>query len=100
MDQMLKALEAALAAILSGAVMLLAKQLAAKFKIDIAAGEEASLRSTVQSAILATEEKAASAAKLDQVALSSTQKLDHAVGLIVEKVPGVSADEATQLVHE
>lgn len=100
MDEVLKALEMALATALAGAVTVLARQLAAKFKLDLDASAQAATRAVVQNAILATEEKAAASLKRSSVAVTGAEKLDAAVGLVLAKVPGVTADEAAQLVHE
>lgn len=84
----------------SGNLLQLLLSVAAAFLIPVARRygallKDESLRRVVQAAILEVEERATKHA-----GISSGRKLDVAVERIITKVPGVSIEEARQLVHQ
>lgn len=100
MDQVLQAVNATIATVVAGVLVALAHKLAQRFNIQIDASKDAVIRAEVQNAITFAEEKALHMSKVQNTVISSTAKLDMAVSAVLDKVPGITADEAQQLVHE
>ncbi len=84
---------------LAGVAIWALTQLARKYGYQVSAERHAQLEAIAQRAILVVEEKAAAMAKAKLGAIGAGEKLDAAIGLMVAKVPGVSRDEAAEIIH-
>lgn len=70
-----------------------------KFGLDVSAEKHAKLEKIALDAILRAEEWAASKVRTAPGSITAANKLEQAVTDIVDKVPGVTRDEAADLVH-
>lgn len=74
-------------------------QLFRKARIELSEAQEARIRAGVQNILVEVEEWAAHRLKAS-IPVTSGQKLSKAVEAILDKVPGISEDEAEQLVRQ
>lgn len=68
--------------------------------LSVSAEQQAKLEKLAQDAILATEEYASARIKAQLVKLLPAEKLTKAVELLMDKVPGITPQEATLLVQQ
>lgn len=94
-DEVVKIIGAALGTALIGLLV----QLARKYGFDISAAKHAQLESVAQQAILMVEEKAAAAVKAQVGKVNPAEKLNAAVSIVLERMPGVSREEAADIIH-
>lgn len=76
------------------------KRMASKWGMELTAEKEKVLRSTAQNAILYAEEWAANKLKLNERAIKSEEKFRTATSRLLEKVPGISEQEAENIITE
>lgn len=80
--------------------MLILKRLAAKYGLQVDAIQEARLKATVQDILIGVEEQVEARAKLEGVLNKGYEKMELAVGRVVDAVPGITTNEAEQLVQQ
>jgi hypothetical protein len=92
----------ALLTYLAGQAIVIAQRFMKRLGLQADAERDAKLKATAESAVLEVEERVESAIKsgLTPAVEKSAMKLEQATAIIVNKVPGVSDDEAESLAHE
>lgn len=94
-DELVKVLGAALASALTALVI----QLLRKQNIELSAERQAQLESIARHAILVVEERSAAALKAGLRKMTPAEKLAAGVSVFVSKAPGVSDEEAREIVE-
>lgn len=84
--------------VLVGLLTTLLVKVLQKYNLSISADNQAKLEYFAQQAILSTEEWAASRIKAHLPTVSA-DKLTQAITTLTAKVPGITADEAANLIH-
>ena len=87
---------------LAGLVVLILKRIAAKYGLQVDAITEAKVKSQVQDILIGVEEEVEARAK-GQIGIAfnkSAVKFDKAVTRVVDAIPGISTEEASQLVKQ
>lgn len=95
--QILAAVLAVLAVPIAGYAVLFVKNLAAKANVQLSEAMEAKVRQAALDGVSIAAEKALNLAK-QNIKLPSGQKLDTAIQVVLDKVPGVTREEAAQAV--
>ena len=73
---------------------------ASRFGLQLDAINEARVKAAVQDIILGVEEEVEARAKVEAVVNKGYEKLELAVGRVVNAVPGITDEEAEQLVKQ
>jgi light-regulated signal transduction histidine kinase (bacteriophytochrome) len=99
MDQLIDEVVKVAGTALAGVAIWALTQLARKYGFQVSAERHAQLEAAARQAILVVEEKAAAALKARAAKLSPAEKLEGAVAIVLQKMPGITADEAADIVH-
>jgi hypothetical protein len=103
MDQLLSELVsvilAAAAAALAPLVVSVALQFLRRLNIELSEAHQAKLEFWARRGILIAEEWAAQRIKAQVGQVTSTQKLEKAIAAMLDKVPGITRDEAIEIIH-
>ncbi len=102
MDALLQELARAVVGVLGVLLVPLLIQQLRKLGLQVSAEQDAKLRAVAQSAIRGAEEQAASVAKASMggTVIKGSEKLERAVSTVLERLPGITPEEATRIVHE
>jgi hypothetical protein len=88
-----------IAVVVAGVVVWAGTMLAKKFGFELKAEQMDTLKKVVTDGIYYAEEWAAKRYKLDQVAVSGSEKLSSAVGFVLSKIPGADTAEVKDAIH-
>lgn len=99
MEELINELVKVAGTALAGVAIWALTQLARKYGYQVSAERHAQLEAIARQAILVVEEKASAIVKARLDAMSPGEKLSGAIELVVAKVPGVSRDEAAEIIH-
>lgn len=98
LDQILAIVIQGSVALILPAIVALIVQAARKYGFQIGAEQQARLQVIAENAVLAAEEWAADRIK-QQVPTSGFKKFERAADILLSKVPGISDEEAHDLIH-
>ena len=76
------------------------KRLASKWGVELSEEKDQVVRRAAQDAILYAEEWASNKLKLEEKVIAGEEKLRTATSRLLQKVPGISTDEAVNIVTE
>lgn len=100
MDQVLGQIQSVIATIILAIVMWMVKLVSQRLRLSLSVEQEAWIRQKARAAIMQAEETAAKELKQSGLATSAITKLRDASEQLIRKVPGMTEQEANQLIHE
>jgi ABC-type multidrug transport system fused ATPase/permease subunit len=96
---LLTAVMGLVATVVAGVLVWAGTLLAKKLGLELSAEKQEALRKAARDAVFMAEEWGAKRAKLNELTVSGSDKLQQAVGFVLAKIPGVDVDEVKQQIH-
>lgn len=98
MDTIVHQILTALAPVIAATIVAILVQFLRKLNLDLGAEQQAKVEKIVHDGVFLAQEKVARAAKMHMAPVGT--KLGIAVEHVLEKMPGITSDEAKELVHQ
>jgi len=99
LDELIKLLFTIVTITITAALPFILKKIFDKFNLQVSAENQAKLEKYIQDAILATEEWAATRIKAS-IPVNAGAKAEKFITIALDKIPGITADEALKLAQQ